>query len=312
MIFIFSKRHEQAIREKKIRPSLRQTLRRRIWDLLREFNYPLGYQPDPNDRWIVTSDAITELDGKLKSLYGDTELRAFDKEDKYGPTDLEGFIIGAYPAQVFDVVQVFYNEIPKDTRIRFQNELNSILQQESSDWRFVDGEFFKIDSEFLAIQVLARAQDFLKVEGIEGAQEEFQAARNDLMAKDYKGAIHNACNSYESVLKTITGIDSGTAKDLIGQLRSSGFFEDIPDKVAKSFGDHVLGALPFLRNRLGGHGQGPEVVEVPPPQYAELAVHLAGAYIIYLINKWKPAEETEESAADETPTAILADDDIPF
>lgn len=42
--------------------------------------------------------------------------------------------------------------------------------------------------------------------------------------------------------------------------------------------------LPALRNKLGGHGQGTDIVEVPR-SIAELAVYLAGAFIVFLAGR---------------------------
>jgi hypothetical protein len=74
------------------------------------------------------------------------------------------------------------------------------------------------------------------------------------------------------------------------------------------FGESVLKALPFLRNRLGGHGQGAEVVETPRA-YAELAVHLAGALIRFAVAK---ALERRSKGQQQTPAAAAAEDDVPF
>src|SRR5882724_11168590 len=41
---------------------------------------------------------------------------------------------------------------------------------------------------------------------------------------------------------------------LIKELGSQGFFDDLPESVRSGFMDQVLKALPFLRNKLGGHG----------------------------------------------------------
>ena len=48
--------------------------------------------------------------------------------------------------------------------------------------------------------------------------------------------------------------------------------------------DQVLKALPFLRNKLGGHGQGAAVVDIPPA-YGDLAVQIAAAFQNFLITK---------------------------
>jgi HEPN domain-containing protein len=124
----------------------------------------------------------------------------------------------------------------------------------------------------------------MKAEGYEGALDEFNEARNDLASGDFKGAIHNACKSFESCLKTILGQQSGSASTLIRGLFDTGFYSDLPEDVGRAFGEEVLMALPFIRNRLGGHGQGQEKREFSRT-YAELAVHLAGSLIHFSISR---------------------------
>ena len=134
--------------------------------------------------------------------------------------------------------------------------------------------------------------------------DEFSQARNDLTAGDYKGAIHNACKSFESLLKEVLQRESGNAGELIRTLRQTDFYDDVPEDMRRAFGDSVLMALPFLRNRLGGHGQGPDVVEVPR-EYAELAVNVAAAFIVFAVQK-RPTSVAKEGEPQVT------EDEIPF
>ena len=48
--------------------------------------------------------------------------------------------------------------------------------------------------------------------------------------------------------------------------------------------DQVFKALPFLRNKLGGYGQGMDVVAIPPA-YGDLAIQIAAAFQNFLITK---------------------------
>ena len=169
----------------------------------------------------------------------------------------------------------------------------------------VDGQFFKIDSEFLNLHVVARSYELLKAERFEGALDEPNQARNELTTGNLKEAIHKACRSLESVLKAILNTESGSASSLITRLVEYGFYEGIPEDAAKAFGDQVLMALPFLRNRLAGHGQGTKVIDVPEV-YGELAVHLAAAFILFIVQrsiqlKGKPDDIESEGSSDDIP-----------
>jgi len=309
VIRLFSKRHERAIFEKKLRVSLPRRLRQRIWALLQKSNHSYAYQPDPHDRWIENSDIITEVGAELPRRYGVEKLEAFNDNDERVGVDLRGFVRGAYPSQVLDTVELFYSYLDGDFRLGFQAELNDILEEEGAEWRLTDGQFFKVDPAFLSLQVVAPTYELLKAEGFEGALDEFNEARNDLTAGDFKGAVHNSAKAFESVLKAILGRPSGTASALIRDLTQSDFCADLPAELRQSFGEQVLMCLPFLRNRLAGHGQGEVVVEVPRP-YAELAVHLAGSLLQFSVKRALDLKATPTQR--KAPPAPKAEDEIPF
>jgi hypothetical protein len=308
MIRIFSKRHEKAIFEKRLSLKLPRRLRRRIWAVLEKHNYFYDHQPDPNDRWTETTSVLEQVNVEICRRYGQDNLIAFNDENEKVVVDLKGFAQGAYPSQVLDLCELFYDALPDPKQVKFQCELNSAFEEEGSDWRLTDGQFFRVDSEFLALQVMARAHELMMAQGYEGALAEFTEARNDLASGDCKGAIVNACKSLESVLKTILKTDSGNASSLIRDLAKTDFYTDIPQEVSRAFGEAVLMALPFLRNRLGGHGQGEEVVEVPR-EYGELSIHLAAGFILFLVRRALGSIAPEK---DDGQAVQPEGDDLPF
>jgi len=87
----FSKRHDDAIRAKRIRPSLSRRLRRRIWQILVEYDYTYYYHPNPNDNWNAETSVLEQLPASLKKLYGVERLEAFvGRDDRRDSVDLEG------------------------------------------------------------------------------------------------------------------------------------------------------------------------------------------------------------------------------
>jgi hypothetical protein len=308
---VFSKRHEQAIYDRRLALSLPKRLRRRIWSLLTRFDHTYYYQPDPDDNWREKTSVLEQLPGELCHRYGEERLLARTEDGGARvPVDLKGFVEGAYPSQVFDVAELFYAEIPAERRLDFQLEMNSILEEERSDWRMADGQFFKVDSQFLEAHVIAKSYELLKAAGFEGALDELNQARNELAADNVKGAIHNACKSLESVIKAVSDTESGNASALVRGLADKGFYDGIPEDVGRAFGEQVLMALPFLRNRLGGHGQGANVLEVPR-LYGELAVHLAATFIHFVVHRSVQLRPPAPSPPVQA-VASATDDDIPF
>jgi hypothetical protein len=66
-------------------------------------------------------------------------------------------------------------------------------------------------------------------------------------------------------------------------------------------------SLPFIRNKLAGHGQGAEIIDVPAP-YGLLAMQIAAALQNFLISKY-----LESSPADSTAMPTEAwPEEIPF
>jgi len=59
----FSIRHGKALREQRIRVSMKERLRARLWMTVQKFNERFRYRPDPNDNW--TSE--TALRSRQKS-----------------------------------------------------------------------------------------------------------------------------------------------------------------------------------------------------------------------------------------------------
>lgn len=303
----FSKRFEKALQEGRLAPSLADRARKRLWQVLMKFDDSYGYQPDPNDRWIEYSSASRMVEMDLAKLYGskDFDLRSGQKAEGL----CEAFLVEAPAPHVFDAVQYWVGYLYGDEKIyAFHREINQVLDQEHVGWIFSAGHFFKLDSEFMAEAVLNKATDLLVSGDYDGPLEEFVKAREHLDAEDYKEAVDYACMAYESTLKVVVGQDHGTALELAKKLPKD-IYQGVPDSLAGQMNAKVWDALPTLRNKLGGHGQGPRSTS-PPREFAELAVHLSGAFIHFLIRRKMALLEDAQP-----PTfgpAQSSEDDLPF
>jgi hypothetical protein len=306
----FSKLHEKAILEKRLVVSLSKRLRNRIWQILIQYNDGLGIQRDPNDRWIDESDIATEILPKLYRLYGESQLEGRDESGRKVKVNLEGFISSTYPNRVFDVIQLWYDELTPDRQPSFQRELNGILEEEACPWCFCDRNFFQVDSKFLEERVQSQVHEILNAQGFFGAMQEFVEARNDFTSGDFKGTILNSCKAFESVMKIILGKEGGTADDLIKGLDKIGIFDELPKELRRPFETKVFQTVPFLRNTLAGHGQGQHLVKVSR-ELGELSLHLAGAIILFCIRKHLTLNPQQLLEPNVTNTQEF-DEDIPF
>lgn len=296
----FSRRYARPLDDKTIVvPSLSTRLRKRLLYAIHDFNTP---HYSLHGVWQDTTTPIEEATASLLKAHGEDELRGY-QQGKSVVTDFSGLITTGWPPRVLDAIEIFYNEVEPQQRLPFQAQVNSILDEENYHWRLVDGQFYLMDSSFMNTHVLERVEELMKASKYMGALEEFREARNDLSSGDTKSAIHAACKSFESTLKTILTRDSGNADVLLREIRDKGFFDDLPEAVRGPFVEQLLKSLPMLRNRCGGHGQGSESVSVPA-HYAELAVYLAGAFNILLMKRHSEISPPAEP--------VIQEDEIPF
>jgi hypothetical protein len=314
---LFSKRHKRALASGELWVEFAQPLRVRVWRLMERHNRRYAVK----SRWRTY---LEDLEQELLDTYGDTTLRLPDPDwDGTHQGVGFGFWIEHGPAYgLLDAVEGYERHISK-TWESFRLELNDILSEEESTWRLMDSEFVLLDSVFVHENIVARSQNTLHSVKFSGAAQEMLNAQNALVDGDGRAVVHNAGKSFESVMKAALDKDHLSAQQLTDALLAEGFFDDLPEDQRGGFAKQVVGALPWMRNRLGGHGQGREAQPVGEP-YARLALGLAAVFNEFivaltieqdgsLVEKVPlPAQEalTEESFHPVSPGA--GDDDIPF
>ena len=301
----FTLRHEKALVEKKLKVSIPPRLRERLWQLIQS----------PDDQWQSGWNEYTtrleETENTLKRLLGKSSLVA--KTQNGDQAGLEAYFREGYPSNVLEVVEQFHAELPADQRTAFAQSVNDSMMAFKCPWLLLDGAFFRIDDHFLK-ELIENTQSALGSRGFKGALDELREARESLMANRAKESIVSALKSVESTLKTILNTHTGAAKELFVKFREAGYMDDIPQHHAKAITASVLPGIAVLRNELGGHGQGSDVVSVPMP-YATLSVHLAAAINLFLTEQSILATKPPAKAAAQKPVTKpkpITDDDVPF
>lgn len=167
-------------------------------------------------------------------------------------------------------------------------EFNYRLKRSGVGYAYEDGQILRIDSQLIHEEVVKPALRFLNRKGFEGPREEFLQAFMHAKSGANKDAIIWANKAFESTMKVVCDIkgwdfDKGSrASDLLKILRRNGFF---PNYLDNSFDQltAILGSgLPQVRNNEAGHGDGGTPRETPP-YVASLALHLAAAKIVFLV-----------------------------
>ena len=200
---------------------------------------------------------------------------------------------------VLDVVELTYNEMRDGRRDKFREEVNKIFDIHKCPWRLSDGECFMLNGDFVGARLVEIGSEALASNNFDGAADEYAKAQRELASGETKGAIFYAGKSFESVLKVLTGKNNGNARILLREMVSQRYFDDLPEQARQGFSDQVMMAIPFLRNKFGGHGQGESVVDVSK-EYGTLAVEITAAFHNFLIAKHldKPRNEVSEDEAE--------------
>lgn len=310
----FSLRHGQALKERRIRVSMSEALRNRLWMTIQTFNRSFYYRPDPNDNWNQETDLIDETERKLMRLLGKLPLKVktIEGEEKSG---IEAYFRNGFPSCALEVIEQFAGELKShsaEDAFTFQAEVNEAMLVFNCGWRLSDGRFFQVDSQFLHEELVQKAEDVLSKSGFEGAHDEFRQAREYLSEPRPKEAILYAFKSFESAVKTVLDKHNGDITALLLAFRDQGYLDDIPDAQAKAICKQVLGSIAVLRNELGGHGQGSSIIEVPKP-YAVLAIHMAGALNQFVVEQHLRKQPKSATGSESSvPAGLVGEEDVPF
>jgi hypothetical protein len=148
-------------------------------------------------------------------------------------------------------------------------------------------QIVRIDSELVHSEVIKPALALLADPMYRGVQEEFLGAYEHYRHRRPKEALVDALKSLESMAKTIAEkhqweySPKATAKHLFDLLFEK---ELIPPMWASQYTglrSMLESGVPTARNRLSGHGQGSEIVDVPD-HFVAFAMHQTAAAIIFL------------------------------
>jgi hypothetical protein len=288
----FTKRHANALKTRKIQPSLSKKLRVAIRRTLNDYSTWGGFDNEENLTFY-------EIENALRTFYGEDQLHAYDAEEKLAPSDLRGLIESGSPAKVLDVIEAWCNVAEPSMVAECDKELNTLFEIHNSPWRIVNATVFLVDSEYLHNEVVAKTQSLLRENSVAGALEEFTEAVSCLTDGRTKDAVVNAHKSIESVMKTVLGTQEHlTFGHLLADLVKSGVIPNYYKEFMTHFEKLALGAAKE-RNRPGtGHGQGAEPAEVPR-SLAEFAVHLAAVINLFLIRRWLESCPKQEESIEE-------------
>jgi hypothetical protein len=166
-------------------------------------------------------------------------------------------------------------------------ELNARFREHGVGYQFVDGEIVRVDSELLHVEVVKPALALLRATEYAGAQQEFLKAHEHYRHGRMKEALAECLKALESVLKVVCATrgwahdPNATCNALVQILFDKGLIPSFWNQHFSALRSTLESGVPTARNRLGAHGQGGGVVEVPGHLVAYV-LHLTASAILFI------------------------------
>jgi hypothetical protein len=175
------------------------------------------------------------------------------------------------------------------------DDLNRRFLEHGIGYMFVDGEepqLIKINNEHLHQEAVIPALQLLHQEGFKEANGEYRKAHEHYCHGAQKECLVECLKAFESTMKTICTKrkwphkETDTASTLIDICLKNGLLPSFMQAHLGTVKSALESAIPTVRNKMGGHGQGVEPKEVPQ-FYSEYLLHETAATIVFLVDAYK-------------------------
>jgi hypothetical protein len=173
--------------------------------------------------------------------------------------------------------------------------LNRRFLEHQVGYTFVGGEtphLIRRDNEHLHQEAVLPALRLLHEEGFEGANDEYRKAHEHYRHDNRKECLNECLKAFESTLKTICKRKNwkygptDTAKPLIDICVDHGLFPAFLESHFGALKASLTSAIPTVRNKMSGHGQGEQTVDVPS-YYAEYLLNETATTIVLLVSAYR-------------------------
>jgi AbiJ N-terminal domain 4 len=174
-------------------------------------------------------------------------------------------------------------------------ELNGRFREHAVGYEFAGGKIIRVDSRLIHAEVVKPTLALLHGAGTEfkGPLEEFMTAHEYYRQGKDKDAITWALKAFESTLKAIStargwafDAQKDTANKLIETVFNNGLIPAYVQGQFTALRSVMESGVPTVRNRAGGHGQGPTPIAIPE-HLTRYVMHLAATNILFLIEAHK-------------------------
>jgi len=208
--------------------------------------------------------------------------------------------------KIIDVIELSFKAINRLTRdysyIHKHNaayvadqaidELNNRFKEHGIGYQFVENEIIRVDSELLHVETVKPALKLLSEKIYKGAQEEYLTAYKHYQNGRNKESLNDCLKSFESTMMAICDKQGwiypkeATANKLIQICLDNELISSFWQSQLTSLQSLLTSSIPTGRNKLGGHGQGSNSVEVPTYLVAYM-LHMTASTLVFLIEAEK-------------------------
>jgi len=264
----------------------------------------LGDEKQCRDEYLLAKRAYTSIVEALCREYGLFVLPGQQDRNnvRNHRVELETFLLQEQsPERVLDAIELSFRCIDRYTRtrnyLRKENyddaandaiaELNARFREHGVGYEF-DNEIIRVDSQTLHAETVKPALALLRGSEYKGAQAEFLTAHEHYRHGRTKEALTESLKSLESVMKAICckrkwkHDPNASCKSLLQTLFEQGLIPPFLNAHFSALRSTLESGVPTARNKLGGHGQGTEVVHVPEFLVAYV-LHLTASAIVFLV-----------------------------
>ena len=207
--------------------------------------------------------------------------------------------------KVLDVIEVSFrlltrlrsslewqSRIPQEKFDRAVTEFNAHLRKYGIDYQYENGEIVRIESQFIHSDIVKPALALLSGGEYAEANAEFLKALEHYRKGEAKDCLNECLKTFESTMKAIcikrkwafTSKDG--AKDLIDVCLKNGLTPPLIHPHLRGVRATLARGIPSIHNRLPGHRQEVQLVDVPP-HYAGYMLHLTAATVQFFVESEK-------------------------
>ena len=168
------------------------------------------------------------------------------------------------------------------------SELNERFKEHGVGYQFESNELIRVDSEFLHAEAVKPTLMVLRGKAFTGANDEFLKAHEHYRHGRHKECLNEALKAFESTIKAICTVrkwpyqPTDTAQKLVSVCFAQELLPPYLESQMGALRSLLESGIPTVRNKEGGHGQGPEP-KVVPEYLARYGLNLTATSILFLV-----------------------------